>query len=59
MTGGGPERATTVLVTYAYDTGFVTRDQGYAAAIGVVLLAVTLVVTAVRWRAQRRREESE
>ncbi|WP_151523565.1 carbohydrate ABC transporter permease [Serinicoccus kebangsaanensis] len=58
MTGGGPERATTVLVTYAYDTGFVTRDQGYAAAIGVVLLAVTLVVTALRWRAQRRREES-
>ena len=48
-----------MLVTYAYDTGFVTRDQGYAAAIGVVLLAVTLVVTAVRWRAQRRREESE
>ncbi|WP_298891247.1 carbohydrate ABC transporter permease [uncultured Serinicoccus sp.] len=59
MTGGGPERATTVLVTYAYDTGFVTRDQGYAAAIGVVLLAVTLVVTVLRWRAQRRREETE
>lgn len=59
MTGGGPERATTVLVTYAYDTGFVTRDQGYAAAIGVVLLAVTLVVTGLRWRAERRREESE
>ncbi|ANS77966.1 N-Acetyl-D-glucosamine ABC transport system, permease protein 1 [Serinicoccus hydrothermalis] len=59
MTGGGPERATTVLVTYAYDTGFVTRDQGYAAAIGVVLLAVTLVVTGLRWRAERRREETE
>ena len=34
LTGGGPQNATSVLVTYAYDTGFVTRDQGYAAAIG-------------------------
>ena len=38
MTGGGPGNATSVLVTYAYDNGFVTRDQGYAAAIGIVLL---------------------
>ncbi len=30
LTGGGPQNATSVLVTYAYDTGFVTRDQGYA-----------------------------
>lgn len=36
LTGGGPQNATSVLVTYAYDTGFVTRDQGYAAAIGIV-----------------------
>ncbi|MEO7589450.1 MAG: sugar ABC transporter permease, partial [Arachnia sp.] len=27
LTGGGPRNATSVLVTYAYDTGFVTRDQ--------------------------------
>ena len=46
LTGGGPRNATSVLVTYAYDTGFVTRDQGYAAAIGMVLLLLTLAFTA-------------
>ncbi|WP_241980839.1 carbohydrate ABC transporter permease [Cryobacterium sandaracinum] len=56
MTGGGPQNATSVLVTYAYDTGFVTRDQGYAAAIGVVLLLVTFIFTAVRWRTSRSRD---
>ncbi|WP_298990604.1 carbohydrate ABC transporter permease [uncultured Pseudokineococcus sp.] len=56
MTGGGPRDATSVLVTYAYETGFVTRDQGYAAAIGVVLLLLTLAVTAVRWRTSRTRD---
>ena len=56
LTGGGPQNATSVLVTYAYDNGFVTRDQGYAAAIGVVLLLVTLVFTAVRWRTSRTRD---
>ncbi len=55
-TGGGPQNATSVLVTYAYDTGFVTRDQGYAAAIGVVLLLVTFIFTAVRWRTSRGRD---
>lgn len=58
MTGGGPQNATSVLVTYAYDNGFVTRDQGYAAAIGVALLVVTLAVTAVQWRLNRNRDLS-
>ena len=56
LTGGGPQNATSVLVTYAYDTGFQTRDQGYAAAIGVVLLALTLTFTAVQWRTSRTRD---
>ncbi len=56
LTGGGPQNATSVLVTYAYDNGFVVRDQGYAAAIGVVLLLVTLTFTAVRWRTSRTRD---
>lgn len=59
MTGGGPQNATSVLVTYAYDTGFVTRDQGYAAAVGVVLLLITFVFTAVRWRTSRGRDLAE
>ena len=56
LTKGGPGDATNVLVTYAYDNGFVVRDQGYAAAIGMVLLVVTLVFTAVQWRASRTRD---
>ena len=56
MTGGGPENATSVLVTYAYDNGFVTGDQGYAAAIGMFLLALSLVFTLVRWRTSRTRD---
>ncbi len=59
MTGGGPRNATSVLVTYAYDTGFVTRDQGYAAAIGMVLLLLTLAFTAVQWRTSRSRDLTE
>lgn len=56
MTGGGPQNATSVLVTYAYDQGFVTRDQGYAAAIGMVLLVLMLIFTAVQWRISRSRD---
>lgn len=56
LTGGGPRNATSVLVTYAYDNGFVVRDQGYASAIGVVLLVVSMVFTAVRWRTSRTRD---
>lgn len=56
LTGGGPRNATSVLVTYAYDNGFVVRDQSYASAIGVVLLVVSMVFTAVRWRTSRTRD---
>jgi len=59
MTGGGPQNATSVLVTYAYDQAFVTRDQGYAAAIGIVLMVFALVFTAVQWRYNRSRDRGE
>ncbi len=56
MTGGGPANATTFLVTYAYDEGFQQRRQGYAAALGVVVYVIVLVLTVVQWRVGRRRE---
>ncbi|SDQ22601.1 carbohydrate ABC transporter permease [Quadrisphaera sp. DSM 44207] len=56
MTGGGPANATTLLVNHAYTEGFQQRRQGYAAAIGVVLYAIVLVLTLVQWRAGRRRD---
>jgi multiple sugar transport system permease protein len=57
LTGGGPRNATSVLVTYAYETGFDVRDQGYAAAIGMVLLVLTMAFTLVQWRTNRNRDE--
>ena len=59
MTGGGPGNATSVIVTYAYDQGFVSRDQGYATAIGVVLLLMMLAFTVVRWYTSRSRDLAE
>jgi multiple sugar transport system permease protein len=56
LTQGGPGSSTSVLVTYAYDNGFVVRDQGYAAAIGMVLLVLTLAFTVVQWRVSRTRD---
>ncbi len=56
LTGGGPGFSTSVLVTYAYQNAFVTRDQGYAAAIGMVLLLIMLTFTAIQWRASRSKD---
>ncbi len=48
-----------MLVTYAYETGFVTRDQGYAAAIGMVLFVFALVFAAAQYRASRTKDVVE
>jgi len=56
LTQGGPGNSTSVLVTYAYTNGFLIRDQGYATAIGIFLLAITLVFTAIQWRVSRTRD---
>jgi multiple sugar transport system permease protein len=58
LTNGGPGSATEVLGTYAYKTAFgPARDQGYGAAIGVVIFALTLIFTILQWRANRSRDE--
>lgn len=59
LTGGGPRNATSVLVTYAYDTGFTTRDQGYAAAIGMILLVVMVSFAVIQWRSSASRDITE
>ncbi|WP_375425955.1 carbohydrate ABC transporter permease [uncultured Friedmanniella sp.] len=59
LTNGGPGSATEVLGTYAYKTAFgPTRDQGYGAAIGVVIFFLTLIFTVVQWRTNRNRDET-
>lgn len=59
LTGGGPGNATTMLTTYAYSNAFTTRAQGYAAAIGMVLLVLMLAFAAVQWRFNRGRDVTE
>lgn len=59
LTGGGPGNATTMLTTYAYQNAFTTRAQGYAAAIGMVLLVLMLAFAAVQWRVNRGRDVTE
>jgi ABC-type sugar transport system permease subunit len=57
MTGGGPGNSTSVLVTYAYRNGFQIREQGYGAAIGIVILIITLLFTFVQWKTSRSRDQ--
>lgn len=54
LTEGGPGRSTTVISYLLYQTAFRQNDFGYASAIGVLLFAVTLVLTAVQWGSRRK-----
>lgn len=45
MTGGGPGRATSVLSLYNYDMSFTQMRLGYANAMAVVILIVSLALT--------------
>ncbi|PPF52117.1 sugar ABC transporter permease [Rathayibacter sp. AY1C2] len=56
MTGGGPGFSTSVLGTYAYRNGFQVREQGYGAALGVVILMVSLAFTYLQWHTSRTRD---
>ncbi|MFG3101402.1 carbohydrate ABC transporter permease [Streptomyces sp. NPDC048182] len=56
MTLGGPGHATDVMITYAYRNGFEGRQQGYAAAIGIVLYVLVMAFTALQWRFSRNRD---
>jgi len=47
MTGGGPGRATELLVTYIYKLGFAQTRFDYAAAVTVFFFALLISVTAV------------
>jgi multiple sugar transport system permease protein len=54
MTQGGPIGATKTLVIELYTRGFVTRELGEAAAVGMIGLTIALVVTFVYfWYTQR------
>lgn len=45
MTEGGPDNATQVMGSYLYQMGFKQFHMGYAAAIGVLILILSLITT--------------
>ncbi|WP_088831561.1 carbohydrate ABC transporter permease [Paenibacillus tyrfis] len=49
MTRGGPDNASSLLLYYIYDTAFGYYDQGMAAAMTVVMVAVLLLVSSVQF----------
>lgn len=47
MTGGGPNGASSVLLQYMYEQGFINGNFGYAMAITVFTLAISIVLSAL------------
>jgi multiple sugar transport system permease protein len=56
MTYGGPSNSTNTMLLYSYQQAFQNNNQGYAAAIGIFLLAIVLIFTALQWRLSKNRE---
>jgi raffinose/stachyose/melibiose transport system permease protein len=48
MTRGGPNRSSEVMATYMYEQGFKFSDMGYAGAIAVVIVALSIVAAVLR-----------
>ena len=49
-TGGGPDHYSEMPGTYIFKEGFTDQQMGYASAISVVVLVITLILTAVQLR---------
>ena len=54
LTQGGPANSTLTLSYYSYQNAFQFFRMGYAAAVAYVLFAVTLIVTIIQFRLQKR-----
>ncbi|RXZ79087.1 sugar ABC transporter permease [Paenibacillaceae bacterium] len=54
MTEGGPYNSTQVMGSYLYQMGFRQYHMGYAAAIGVLILGLSLLTTVVLQRLLKR-----
>ncbi|HIW63237.1 MAG TPA: sugar ABC transporter permease [Candidatus Stackebrandtia excrementipullorum] len=59
LTGGGPSEATNTLVVNIYRRAFSEQDLGTAAAIGMLGLVLSLLVTVVFFIADRRQSRRE
>lgn len=56
LTDGGPGRSTTVLSIYMYKTAFTNWQYGYGSTIAVVMLVLTLVLTQIVMRLDRKED---
>jgi multiple sugar transport system permease protein len=54
LTRGGPANATQTIATQSYQLSFAQFDFGQGAALGNILIAISLVFAAVYLRASRR-----
>lgn len=54
MTGGGPGRATNVLVNHIYNTAFKEFNYGYSSAIAMVLFVIVLTITLIQFRMEKK-----
>jgi len=54
MTGGGPGRASKVLVYTIYDSAFIDFQFGYSSAIGLALFAIVLAITILQFRVEKK-----
>ena len=59
MTQGGPIGATNTLVIELYRQGFVYRQLGLAAAVGMIGLSIALVVTLIYLRFTQQAEKAK
>jgi multiple sugar transport system permease protein len=59
MTQGGPIGATNTLVIELYRQGFVYRELGSAASIGMVGLVIALIVTIIYFKISQRAERAQ
>lgn len=59
MTAGGPNGASTVLLQYMYEQGFVNGNFGYAMAITVFSLTFSVILSMISRRLSNREEEKK
>ncbi|WP_309064839.1 carbohydrate ABC transporter permease [Microbacterium sp.] len=54
VSGGGPDHATRTIVYHIYDLGFGRFEFGPSSAASIILLALTLLITAIQFAAQKK-----
>lgn len=54
LTKGGPANATTTIVYYIYQNGFVWYRMGYASAMAWILFIIVMLITGIQWKLQAR-----